>query len=134
MARPYPPINTVTHPGGRILPVGPGMGATQLGWAVMSPARAAGRLPMRTVVEPRETIAGPPGTQPPGMQGVVVSVARAAGMLPISTVGSPLIRVCGVGGCGSGVGTGAAGWIGAWQCGASLSTWSPRRAAGLDME
>src|SRR4051812_39486372 len=99
----------------------------------MSPARAAGRLPISTVIEPSAIIAGPPGTQPAGMQGVVVSVARAAGMLPIRTVGSPLMIVCGVGACGCGVGTGAAGWIGAWQCGASFRTMSPRRAAGFDI-
>jgi hypothetical protein len=43
---------TVGHPGGRILPVGLGMGATQLGCIVGSPTRAAGILPISTVAEP----------------------------------------------------------------------------------
>jgi len=93
--------------------VGIGIGPTQDAWAVMSPARAAGMLPIRTVVEPREIIPGPAGTQLGSVQGVVVSVTRAAGRLPISTVGWPLIIVNGSGGCGTGVGTGAGGWIGA---------------------
>lgn len=113
------------------MPVGLGMGATQLGCIVMSPARAAGSLPINTVAEPMPTMPGPPGTQPAGIQGVVVSVRRAAGSLPINTVASPLIRVMGTGACGCGVGTRAAGWMGAWQCGASESTWSVIRAAGL---
>ena len=100
---------TVGQPGGRTLPVGLGIGATQAVCVVRSFARAAGMLPIRTVVEPREIMPGPPGTQPGSMQGVVVSVARAAGMLPISTVGSPLMIVSGSAGCGTGVGTGAAG-------------------------
>jgi hypothetical protein len=109
------------------------MGATQLMWADMSLTRAAGMLPISTVNEPRAIIPGPPGTQPAGMHGVVVSVARAAGMLPMRTVGSPLTMVKGMGGWGRGVGTGAGGWMGAWQWGASCSTMSPRRAAGPDM-
>ena len=75
----------------------------------MSFTRAAGMLPMSTVVDPSEIIPGPPGTQPGSVQGVVVSVARAAGILPMSTVISPLMIVSGSAGCGVGVGTGAAG-------------------------
>lgn len=130
----YPPIRTVTQPGGMILPVGPGIGATQEGWDVMSPTRAAGRPPTSTAKEPSAIMAGPPGTQPASMQGVVVSETRAAGWPPISTVGVPLMIVCGSGACGCGVGTGAAGWIGAWQCGASFKTMSPMRAAGFDIK
>ena len=62
-----------------------------------------------TVVDAIEIIPGPPGTHPAGIQGEVVSVDLAAGLPPIITVGAPLIIVCGVGGCGKGVGTGAAG-------------------------
>ena len=131
--RGHPPISTVGHPGGSTFPVGPGIGATQAGWLVMSPARAAGMFPISTVKEPRAIIAGPLGTQPAGMQGVVVSVTLAAGWLPINTVGCPLMIVCGRGACGCGVGTGAGGWIGAWQCGASFRTMSPIRAAGFDI-
>ena len=55
------------------------MGATQEGWEVASPTRAAGRLEMSTVGEPTEIIPGPPGTQPPGMQGPDMSLTLAAG-------------------------------------------------------
>lgn len=99
----------------------------------MSPARAAGMLPISTVADPSAIIPGPPGTQPGSMHGPVVSVRRAAGMLPISTVASPLRIVSGSAGCADGVGTGAGGWIGAWQCGESCSTMSVIRAAGFDM-
>jgi hypothetical protein len=95
----------------------------------MSFVRAAGMLPINTVVEPRAIIPGPPGTQPGSVHGAVVSVSRAAGMLPMSTVVSPFMMASGSAGCALGVGTGAAGWIGAWQCGASCFTMSPMRAA-----
>lgn len=111
------------------MPTGPGIGATQAVWAVMSLTRAAGRLPISTVAEPRAIIPGPPGTQPGRRQGAVVSVKRAAGWPPISTVGSPLMMVKGSAGWADGVGTGAGGWIGAWQWGESWRTMSPRRAA-----
>ena len=75
----------------------------------MSFTRAAGMLPMSTVIDPSEIIPGPPGTQPGSVQGAVVSVARAAGMLPMSTVASPLMIASGSAGCADGVGTGAAG-------------------------
>lgn len=95
------------------MPVGEGIGATQDACMVMSPTRAAGILPMRTVAEAIIIIPGPPGTHPGNKQGVVWSVMRAAGMLPINTVGSPLMMVSGKAGCGTGVGTGAGGCIGA---------------------
>ncbi len=85
----------------------------------MSPTRAAGILPINTVVEAIKIMPGPPGTHPANVQGAVWSVIRAAGIFPISTVGSPLIMARGIGGCGTGVGVGAGGWIGAWQCGPS---------------
>src|ERR1043165_3408501 len=128
--RTHPPMMTVGQPGGRILPVGPGIGATQETCAVMSLTRAAGRLPISTVNEPRATMPGPAGTQPGSVQGVVVSVERAAGWLPTSTVNSPVMSVSGRAGWAEGLGTGAGGWMGAWQCGASCRTMSPRRAAG----
>ena len=85
-----PPMITVGHPGGKIFPVGDGIGATQAGCAVMSPTRAAGRFEMSTVMEPLAIMPGPAGTQGGGpAQGMVLSVARAAGMFAIKTVGAP---------------------------------------------
>jgi len=43
---------TVGQQGGRTFPVGIGMGATQDPCIVMSLARAAGMLPIKTVLEP----------------------------------------------------------------------------------
>ena len=100
---------TVGQQGGRILPTGLGIGATQDACSVVSPARAAGMPPMNVVNEPSSIIAGPAGTQGGVMQGIVVSVTRAAGRPPISTVGCPLMIISGIGGCGTGVGTGAGG-------------------------
>src|SRR6266568_7038084 len=104
---------TVGQPGGKILPVGLGMGATHAECIVISLTRAAGMLPIKTVADPLAIIPGPPGTQPGSKQGLVMSVNRAAGILPIKTVGSPLIIVSGNAGCGTGVGEGAGGCIGA---------------------
>jgi hypothetical protein len=69
------------------LPVGIGIGATQVAWAVMSPIRAAGRLPTRTVVDATLIIPGPAGTQLGNIHGWVISVVRALGWPPISTLG-----------------------------------------------
>ena len=121
---------TVGQPGGRILPVGPGIGATHEACKVISPTRAAGRLPMSTVADPIAIIPGPAGMHAGSMQGVVMSVILAAGRLPISVFGARLIMVSGNGGCAEGVGTGAGGWIGAWQWGPFWSTLSVSRAAG----
>jgi len=104
---------TVGQPGGKILPTGLGIGATQLAWVVRSLTRAAGKPPIKTVADPMLTIPGPAGTQPGSIQGVVVDVTVAAGMFPIKTVGTPWMMVKGNAGCGTGVGTGAGGWIGA---------------------
>ena len=71
--------------------------------------------PIMTVIEPKAIIPGPPGTHPARRQGCVRSVTRAAGLLPIKTVGHPLTIGKGIAGWGTGVGTGAAGCIGAWQ-------------------
>ncbi len=100
---------TVGHPGGRILPVGPGIGAAQLACAVISPTRAAGRLPPRTVAEPSATFPGPAGTHDGAAHGVVMLVKVAAGRFPMSTVNSPLTMFRGTAGWGTGVGTGAGG-------------------------
>ena len=70
---------TVGHPGGRILPTGAGIGATQLVWVVISFILAAGKLPINTVADPMATMAGPAGTQAGNVQGVVLLVAVAAG-------------------------------------------------------
>ena len=73
------------------VPVGLGIGATQVACDDMSPTRAAGMLLIRTVAEPLATMPGPPGTQPGSMQGAVVSVTRAAGAPPTSTVAAPVM-------------------------------------------
>jgi len=70
---------TVGHPGGRILPTGEGIGATQAECIVISLTRAAGSPPIITVDDPFTTVPGPPGTQPGKRQGVVVLVTVAAG-------------------------------------------------------
>lgn len=62
---------TVGQPGGRIFPVGLGIGATHDACNVMSPTRAAGILPIRTDVDATEIIPGPACTQPGSMQGSV---------------------------------------------------------------
>jgi hypothetical protein len=77
----------VGQQGGRIFPVGIGIGATHDAWAVMSPIRAAGIPPIITVADPSEIIPGPAGTQAGSEHGAVVSVTRAAGWFPISTFG-----------------------------------------------
>lgn len=128
-----PPISTLGQQGGMILPVGLGIGATQVGWEVRSPARAAGWPPIRTVKDPLAITPGPAGVQGTNVQGLVTSVTRAAGLDPINTFGCPLTIGSGRAGWGAGVGTGAAGWIGAWQCGTLWSTLSPILAAGCPM-
>jgi len=125
---------TVGHPGGRTLPTGLGIGATQEAWAVVSPTRAAGMPPIITVPDPLAIMPGPAGTQLGSEHGADVSVTRAAGLLPIITVDSPLMMASGRAGCGTGVGTGAAGWMGAWQWGAVCKIMSPMRAAGFPMK
>ena len=97
---------------------------------VVSFSRAAGSLLIITVADPLAMMPGPPGTQEGSKHGWVWSVTRAAGAPPIITLGEPLMIGSGIGGCGTGVGTSAAGWIGAWQCGAFCRTLSPMRAAG----
>ena len=100
---------TVGLPGGMILPIGLGMGATQAVCAVRSLTLAAGMLLIMTAIEPFAIIPGPPGTQPGSMQGADLQVAVAAGLLPIMTVGFPSMIANGSPGCGTGVGTGAGG-------------------------
>jgi hypothetical protein len=107
------------------------MGATQVVNCTRSPTRAAGRPPIITVVDPIAITPGPPGTHGGIKHGCVMAPTTAAGKLPIKTVGThPPTMGNGIGGCGIGVGTGAAGWIGAWQCGASCNVKSDMRAAG----
>lgn len=81
----------------------------------MSLIRAAGMPPMITVADAMVMIPGPAGTQGIIEQGAVMSVSRAAGIFDSMTVGCPLIIARGIGGWGTGVGTGAGGCIGAWQ-------------------
>jgi hypothetical protein len=120
---------TVGAPGGRILPVGAGNGATQDVCEVMSFTRAAGLPPINTVGAPTTMVPGPPGIQPGSIQGVVMSPTTAAGMLLISTVGAPgPVIVNGTAGWGIGLAAMPTG-CGMWQCvGASCSTMSPTLA------
>ena len=105
---------TVGAPGGMILPVGLGMGATQPVHDTMSPTRAAGSPLMITVVLPLATMPGPLGTHGGIVQTLVIDVTVAASRLMILMVGWVALMIgCGIGGCGTGVGTGAGGWIGA---------------------
>jgi hypothetical protein len=99
----------VGAPGGMIVPVGPGTGAAQDEWAVISPTRAAGIPPIITEVDPLDTMAGPAGTQPATVQGIDWPVTFAAGMFAINTVKHPDTNAPGSPGCGTGVGTGAGG-------------------------
>ena len=99
-----------------------GIGPAQLECIVMSPTRAAGMPPIKTVADATWIMPGPAGTQPGSEHGAVMSFIRAAGLLPMSTFGCPFTIAKGNGGCGTGVGTGAAGWIGAWQCGPDCKT------------
>jgi len=86
---------------------------------------------MSTVVEPIITWPGPAGMHPGNRHGIVMEVTVAAGRLPMSTVGAPGGMISsGNPGCGSGVGVGAGGCIGAWQCGMLCNTMSVTRAAG----
>jgi len=66
-------------------------------------------MPIMTVAEPLLMKPGPLGMQAASMQGLVVLVTVAAGMPPIITFGTPFTIASGIGGCGTGVGTGAAG-------------------------
>ncbi|MFA6045533.1 MAG: hypothetical protein WC718_11155 [Phycisphaerales bacterium] len=101
---------TVGQQGGKILPVGEGIGATQLVWAVSSPARAAAKLMIFTVAEPLEIIPGPPGTQVGNEHGLDISLMRAAAAPPMVTVAAPGgMMSSGSAGCGAGVGVGAGG-------------------------
>ena len=105
---------TVGAPGGMILPVGLGIGATQPVHETMSPTRAAGRPLMITVELPLATMPGPLGTHGGIVHTLVIEVIVAASRLQILIVGWVALMIgCGIGGCGTGVGTGAGGWIGA---------------------
>jgi hypothetical protein len=110
----YPPIFTVVLQGGMIFPTGDGIGATHDVCAVMSPLRAAGNMSIFTVAEPITIIPGPAGTQLGRVQGPDMSVTRAAGIMSILVVTDPGGMIArGNPGWGTGVGTGAGGWIGA---------------------
>ena len=96
------------------MPVGQGMGPTQLGKLTKSPSLAAGRPPVKTVADPFTIMPGPPGTQLGIIQGRVWLVTTAAIRELIKTVGIVATMIgIGIGGCGMGVGVGAGGWIGA---------------------
>ena len=105
---------TVGLPGGMILPTGEGIGATHVACWVRSPTRAAGRLLTMTELEPLAMIPGPAGTHDGSMQILDMSDTRAAAMLLYFTLGDPGGMIAsGRAGCGTGVGVGAGGWIGA---------------------
>lgn len=103
----------VGQQGGRILPTGLGIGATQLGCKVISLILAAGKPPIITVADPININPGPAGTQGITEQNFVWSVMRAAGEPPINTVNWPVMMGKGNAGCGAGAGTGAGGCMGA---------------------
>jgi len=76
----------------------------------MSPSLAAGNPPVITELDPFATMPGPAGTQLGIVQILVMLVTTAAGKLLINTLGTIAATIgCGIGGWGTGVGTGAAG-------------------------
>src|SRR5689334_5994851 len=96
----------------------------------MSLLRALGMHTIITVAEPIEMTPGPAGTQLGCMHGSVMLPTVAASLPLIFTVVAVTILISyGLAGWAIGVGTGAAGWIGAWQCGPACITLSPLRAA-----
>lgn len=114
------------------MPTGDGIGAAHAGWEVMSPARAAPSMLIFTVPEAFAIMPGPAGTQLGSMQGFDLSVILAAAFLSIFTLVEPGgMMSSGSAGWATGVGVGAAGWMGAWQWGASCFILSPTRAAAL---
>src|SRR5690606_22922976 len=105
---------TLLEQGGMTLPVGAGMGATQPGCEVRSFSRAAGRPQWNTPVEPMAMIPGPFGTQLGSLHGSEMLPTTAACLPLIITVGTHAVTmVHGSGGCATGVGVGAGGWMGA---------------------
>jgi hypothetical protein len=84
---------TVGEHGGITFPTGAGIGATHEAWAVMSFARAAGRLPIITFVEPWLITPGPAGTHDGSVQGPLMLPTTAAGIELISTVGTVLATI-----------------------------------------
>jgi hypothetical protein len=105
-----PPMITVVEQGGIILPVGLGIGATHEVNATRSPIRAAGSVPVNTVAEPFAIMPGPAGTQGISLHGSVIEVTTAAWRWLIITVAQQATMIlCVTQGCGTGVGTGAAG-------------------------
>lgn len=98
------------------LPTGLGIGATHAACAVRSLTRAAGLLLINTVAEPLEMMPGPPGTQLGKLQVTDWLPTTAAGLLLILTLVEQLLVIArGIAGWATGVGTGAAGWMGEWQ-------------------
>ena len=94
--------------------------------SLLSLTAAAGRPTMCTVIAPITIASGAIGH-------THISVIRAAGSPPIKVVAAALTIISGIAGWATGVGTGAGGWMGAWQWGLSCNTRSVRRAAGFDM-
>ena len=92
------------------MPVGLGIGATQVGHCTISPWRAAGLPLIITVPEPMATKPGPAGTHVFKLHGSVCDVTVAAGRLLMMTFGDVFRRILkGCGGCAAGVGVGAGG-------------------------
>lgn len=101
---------TFGEQGGMILPVGQGIGPTQVAKLTRSPSRAAILPPVNTVADPIAMMPGPPGIQLGIVQGLVWLVTTAAGRLLMKTVGTVMSTIgCGIGGCGIGVGVGPGG-------------------------
>jgi hypothetical protein len=96
---------TSTEHGGIILPVGLGIGATQLGQVTISPIRADGLPLIMTVEDPTATKPGAAGGQGAITQGTVIDVTVAAGRLLMITLGETTFTIGnGIGGCGTGDG------------------------------
>ena len=96
------------------LPTGDGIGATHVVCEVISLVRAIGFLHAITLVEPIAIMPGPAGIHDGNIQGKELSMTTAAGILPTITVAAPgPVMDNGKAGWGTGVGTGAGGWIGA---------------------
>jgi hypothetical protein len=98
-------MSTSIEHGGMILPVGLGMGPTQLGQVTISPRRADGFPLTITDDEPTETNPGAAGGHGAIKQGTVMLMTVAAGKLLIITLGDTAItKANGIGGWGTGDG------------------------------
>lgn len=92
------------------------MGAKHDECKVVSPSRTANFLLIITLAEHPTSIPGPAGEQDGSLQVSVIPIQMAAFLPSTFTFVEPGDMIFnGNAGWGTGVGTGAAGWIGAWQ-------------------